>query len=124
MIYVVIDKVTLSEIYRYQADAAIEWEGMEFNKYNHNLLVMQDEQLSKPVGKLFSKLAYLRRFTQEERINIRTAAEQNRQLSDYLSMLELAEEINTEDIDTVEAVTMLEQIGLLSVGRAYEVLYG
>lgn len=75
-----------------------------------------------PSQRIMSKLDYLRRFTQQERINIRAAAGQSPELFDYLEMLKLADEINLEDPDTVAAVTMLEMIGLIPEGRAVEVL--
>ena len=73
---------------------------------------------------MFSKLAYLRRFTQEERIAIRAAATQSPALADYLALLELAEEVDTRDADTITAVHLLEQLGLLAAGRALEILNG
>lgn len=69
-----------------------------------------------------TKLEYLRKFTAEERIAIRTVAKSNPVLEDYLSMLELADEIDIADTDTVAAVMMLEQGGLLAQGRAAEIL--
>ena len=66
----------------------------------------------------------LRRFTVEERVAIRSAAEQNAVLADYLQLMELAQDINTGDADTIAAVTMLEQAGLIAAGRAQEILNG
>jgi hypothetical protein len=69
-----------------------------------------------------TKLEYLRRFNQDERIAIRSAAEVSPQLQDYLAMMELAQDIDTDDADTIGAVTMLEQVGLIGAGRAAEIL--
>ena len=69
-----------------------------------------------------SKLEYLRRFTVNERVAIRAAAAANPVLADYLAMLELAQEINLRDTDTIAAVNMLEQAGLIGTGRAAEIL--
>ncbi len=77
-----------------------------------------------PVGKVMTKLEYLRRFTQDERIVIRTVAASNPVLADYMSLLELAEEIDTNDPDTQAAVMMLEVAGLIAAGRGGEILYG
>jgi hypothetical protein len=77
---------------------------------------------AKDSSRTLSKLEYLRRFTGTERISIRTAAKSNAVLEDYLAMLELAEEIRLDDADTVAAVNMLEQVGLLATGRAAEIL--
>lgn len=72
--------------------------------------------------RILSKLAYLRLFTQAERIAIRAAAGASPELYDYLDMLKLADEIDLLDHDTVSAVMMLEQVGLIAPGRAAEVL--
>jgi hypothetical protein len=76
-----------------------------------------------PVGKVMTKLEYLRRFTQEERITIRTVAASNPVLADYMALLELAQEIDTNDPDTQAAVMMLEGAGLIAAGRGVEILY-
>lgn len=75
-----------------------------------------------PAPRVLSKLAYLRRFSQQERINIRDAAAASPELFDYLEMLTLAEEINLDDPDTIGAVTLLELGGLIAPGRASEIL--
>lgn len=72
--------------------------------------------------RVVSKLAYLRLFTQQERIAIRTAADSSPELFDYLEMLKLAEEINLDDPDTIGAVNLLEMAGLIAEGRAVEIL--
>ena len=77
-----------------------------------------------PVGKVMTKLEYLRRFTQEERITIRTVAASNPVLADYMALLELAQEVDTNDPDTQAAVQMLEAAGLIAAGRGAEILYG
>ncbi len=69
-----------------------------------------------------SKLAYLRRFTGEERVTIRTVAKTNPVLEDYMALLELSEEISLDDPDTIAAVKMLEGAGLIAAGRAAEIL--
>lgn len=74
-----------------------------------------------PVTKL-TKLEYLRRFTQDERIAIRQAASASPVLDDYLRLLELAEDVTLTDPDTMAAVAMLEAVGLLVAGRAEEIL--
>lgn len=76
---------------------------------------------AKPV-RLLTKLQYLRRFTQQERINIRNAASASPELYDYMALLDLAEEIDLSDPDTIAAVTMLEMAGLIAEGRAAEIL--
>lgn len=71
---------------------------------------------------ILTKLEYLRRFTPQERVTIRQAAKAEPVLEDYLAMLELAENIDTNDADTIAAVNMLEMSGLIATGRAVEIL--
>lgn len=75
-----------------------------------------------PGLRTITKLQYLRRFTNGERIGIRAAAKAEPILEDYLALLELAEEINLDDPDTVAALQMLEAGGLIASGRAAEIL--
>ncbi len=86
--------------------------------------VMTEEAPIVPTGVTLTKLEYLRRFTQAERITIRTVAETNPILADYMELLNIATEVNTNDPDTVAAVHMLEAVGLIATGRAKEILYG
>ncbi len=71
---------------------------------------------------ILSKLAYLRRFTQQERKSIRQASKSSADLEDYLYLMEMAQEIDTLDPDTIAAVQMLEGAGLIAAGRAVEIL--
>ena len=122
MIYDVIRKSDGMKVYEYQSDRPIEWSGMAFAEFDH--IERADQPAPQAGPSTMTKLEYLRRFTTEERVAIRAAATQNPVLADYLALMELAQEINTGDADTVAAVTMLEQAGLLAAGRANEVLNG
>lgn len=125
MIYIVTDKATGAEVYRYQADAPIEWSDMPFATHDHTEFVEVVEGVIQGVShRILTKLEYLRRFTTEERVTIREASKANPVLEDYLAMMELAEEIDTGDADTIAAVNMLERVGLIGAGRANEVLNG
>jgi len=125
-IYIVTAKATGAEIYRYSADAPIEWSGMQFADFDHTLEVEAPGTVTDVpvVAMTWTKLEYLRRFTQDERIAIRTAAKQVPQLEDYLALLELASEVRSDDPDIIAALTMLEGAGLLAAGRAQEILNG
>jgi len=124
-IYSVIDKATQAVKYEYTADAPIEWTGMEFATHDHVPIVTDNPVTDVPViAMTWTKLEYLRRFTQDERIAIRTAAKTVPQLEDYLALLELASEVRSDDPDIASALTMLEQSGLLAAGRAQEILNG
>ena len=99
---------------------AIDSDSVDASAWNAQTLRFDDE--NKANSAILSKLDYLRRFTGEERLTIRQAAKVTPVLEDYLAMLELADEINTGDADTIAAVNMLEQAGLIASGRAAEVL--
>lgn len=122
--YVVTNKQTRAEAYRYSNDVPVEWSGMEFATHDHTPVaeIAPDGAIVGQSSRILTKLEYLRRFTQDERIAIRQAATQSPVLDDYLRLLDMAQEVNTGDPDTVAAVRMLEAVGLLSQGRAIEVL--
>lgn len=117
--YTVQRRVDGEVVHAYSADAATEWPEYPFSDFNH---IPEKITAPVPIPRELTKLEYLRRFTGEERITIRTAAKQNAVLEDYLAMLDLAQDINLDDADTVAAVGMLEQAGLIAAGRASEVL--
>ena len=125
-IYIVTAKATGAEIYRYSADAPIEWSGMQFADFDHTLEVEAPGTVTDVpvVAMTWTKLEYLRRFTQDERIAIRTAAKQVPQLEDYLALLELASEVRSDDPDIIAALQMLEGAGLIAAGRAAEIIGG
>ena len=117
--YIVEERDTGTIVYAYSADKATDFPEYPFAQYNH---VLKKPEVVPPVQRTITKLEYLRRFTDKERIAIRAAAEQNTALADYLQLMEAAQEINLDDPDTVAAVQMLEQSGLIAPGRAAEVL--
>lgn len=122
-IYEVVSKATGVKVYRYDSPEAIEWAGMEFETHDHNPLPAPDpEPMPVSTGITLSKVAYLRRFSQEERVSIRNAAKTSAVLEDYIALLELAEEVRTDDEDILQALNMLEAVGLLAPGRATEIL--
>jgi hypothetical protein len=127
----VTSKATGEPVFRYQCDdgiGPIYWVGMEAETHDHTLV--EDETPETPPvtvyggRRILSKLEFLRLFKTEERITLRTVAKTNPVVEDYMQLLELAEEINLDDEDTVGGVQMMEQAGLLGEGRAAEVLRG
>ena len=123
--YIVTRKADGAEVYRYQSDLPVEWHGMAFATHDHTPapVINPDGSIEGAiVGRTLTKLEYLRRFTTEERVAIRAAASVNPVLDDYLKLMELAQEINLDDPDTIAAVQMLEQSGLIAAGRAVDVL--
>ena len=121
--YIVTRKSDGAEVLRYSAAQAQEVNGFDLVDYEHTEW-LPDAPVTAPANRTLTKLEYLRRFTVDERVAIRAAAAQNPVLADYLQLMELAQEINTADADTISAVTMLEQSGLIAAGRAQEILNG
>lgn len=117
--WIVEDRITGEVVYAYGADVATDFPEYPFAQFNH---FRQKEVETVPIPRTITKLEYLRRFTTDERVAIRAAASANPVLDDYLKLMELAQEINLDDQDTVSAVNMLEQAGLIALGRAAEVL--
>lgn len=117
--YLVQRRSTGESVYAYVSDQAVEWVDYPFAEFNH---IPQPEVQSQPPERVITKLQYLRRFTSEERIAIRAAAAQNPTLFDYLELLDMAQDVTLDDPDTVYAVHMLEEVGLIAPGRAVEVL--
>lgn len=124
MIYTVTDKATGAEVYRYEADAPIEWGGMEFATHDHVELPTTIESLEPSAVHVWTVLEYKRRFTQEERIAIRGASGQSQELDDYLDLLKDAQEVRSDDPDILKALADLEQFRLIAQGRAQEILNG
>jgi hypothetical protein len=124
MIYIVTRKSDGAEVYRYSNDSPVEWSGMEYATHDHTPEPVDPSlPTDVPVVKMtWTKLEYLRRFTQDERIAIRTAAKSVPQLEDYLQLMELATEVRSDDPDVVGALQMLEGAGLIGAGRANEIL--
>ena len=121
--YIVTRKSDGAEVLRYSAAQAQEVNGFDLVNYDHTAWNPEAPPAA-PTSRTMTKLEYLRRFTTAERVAIRAAAASNPVLDDYLKLMELAQEIDTGDADTIAAVTMLEQAGLIAAGRANEVLNG
>ena len=73
-------------------------------------------------ARILTKVAYLKRFTQAERMAIRGAAKESPQVEDYVELLNLSEEVDLDDPETVLGVNTLEAAGLIGAGRAAEIL--
>jgi len=70
-----------------------------------------------------SHVAFLKRFTQEERVAIRAAAQAVPEIDDYLEMLKAAgADVDLTDPITAQGLQALEAAGLLDEGRAAEIL--
>jgi len=126
MIFIVQNKATGAEVDRYGNDVMVELPQYPFTDFDYAPEVTDADTVTDvvPTAWTWTKLEYLRRFTQDERIAIRTAAKQVPALEDYLQLMELATEVRSDDPDVMSALTMLEGAGLICAGRAQEILHG
>lgn len=121
-------------VYRYQADAAIEWQGMEFSTHTHaeELPEVPPEQVGL---RHITKLAFRNRFTAAEKaaielaaLDVPTAPQQVRaqaaSLRATMKDQEAAQFIDLNRPETRAGVQALEAGGLLAVGRAAVILDG
>lgn len=67
-----------------------------------------------------TRLAFLRRFSPQERIAIRGSTDPV--IVDFLALLDLAQEVRVDDPDTVAAMAYLTANDYLGAGRSDEVL--
>lgn len=114
-------------VHRYQAEAAIEWLGMEFATHAHDEEPAPAEPPVPPVEpRRITRLAFLSRFTDAEAIAIdlasqgaTTAAAAMRR---YMQKVNAATFIDLSRDDTRGGVLALEAAGLLGPGRAMQIL--
>lgn len=78
--------------------------------------------------RVLTRLEFLCLMTAQERIAIKQFALGTTPyalaVADYMMLLELAEEVNLDNVDMQQGVPMLEQLTLLAPGRAEEILNG
>lgn len=75
-----------------------------------------------PPSRILTRLAFLDRFSVQELTTLYTAAPASPQIQVWLDMYRVSDEINLDDPRLVAGVEGLESAGILSVGRAAEVL--
>jgi len=122
--FIVTDKSTGAEVYRYSADVAIEWHGMAFATHDHTPLPEVPEQPAPAVAKVWDRIEYLRLLTAEERIAIREAARTDLVVEDIVDLQRNAGVIRSDDPDLIRALTYLTAVGILAGGRLQEILNG
>ncbi len=71
---------------------------------------------------IITKLQFLERFTQAERIAIRDAAKTNPYVEDFLDLLNAATEVNVEYQQTIDAINALIGLGLISSDSKTKIL--
>lgn len=78
--------------------------------------------IDKSQTRILTRLAFMRRFTNDELTAIYGAAKSNVQLEVWLDKFKLAEEINLDDVEIEDGLSTLEQFGIINVGRGLEIL--
>ena len=69
---------------------------------------------------VLTRLEYLRRFTQAERIAIASAEDPI--VKDFMTMVQMAEHVDLNDPDTIAGTRFIEGEGSIATGRADEIL--
>ena len=90
----------------------------DLNNYRWNTATLRLEL----VGTSLTKLSFLRRFTPTERIMAREAAKTDAIVTDFLQMVDLAEDIRLDDSDTQAALAYLVSKSVLTASRKDEIL--
>ncbi len=124
-LYVVTSRATGEPVYRYNAEAPIEWTGFEFGTFNHIADPADDVLVAPtPTRQVWSVLEFHRRFTQSERLVIRATRQHDPLIDDFQSLLEQASDVRSDDPDLIAALGYLTHLGLLEPGRAVQILGG
>lgn len=98
----------------------INYSGDKFITKDENGNVIQHENNFH----VWTILQFKRRLTQEERVAIREVAKTNPLIADFLDMLDCAQEVRSDDPELQYCLQMLEQAGILQLGRANIILQG
>ena len=122
--YVVTLKATGAEAYRYNADAAVEWAGLEFATHDHVAQVEVIEPVATAVVEWPNAMTFLLMFTPVERITAREARKVDPVLNDFFSLLELAPTVRNDDPNVQAGIGYMVQQGYLTAARAGEILNG
>lgn len=129
--YIVTNKATGAESYRYAAHAPIEWAGMEFDTHDHSPLVEDITDVTPRMegARRLTKLAFIGRLGDDFR-NILQAAKASVDVELFVKMLDWATpdadgtSVDLDDPRVIGALAMLEAGGLIGVGRAAEIIGG
>lgn len=124
-IYQVTRKSDGVDVYRYAADAPIEWDTMGFDTHTHTPIV-QDAPATPQGPRRLTKLQFIGKIGSEF-AGILTAAKSNAQVELFVRMLDWATpdpdgtSVDLDDPRVVDALDTLEAAGYIGVGRAQEI---
>lgn len=93
------------------------WENF-FAQHEEELMI---QPIAMPAQRI-TRLAFMQRFTQPERLAIRQAAKTEPEIEDYLAMVDAATFIDLTRADTIASVNALASAGLLTTERAAEIV--
>ncbi|RRV35554.1 hypothetical protein EGI94_00130 [Stutzerimonas stutzeri] len=71
---------------------------------------------------IITPYALLRRFDQAERLTVRTAAQSDPAIDDWLSLVQAAQHIDLQHIETVAGINYLAEQALITPERAEQIL--
>lgn len=135
-LFIVTRRSDNAEVYRYHNDVPVEWAGMEFATHSH-VAQVEPEAAPAPAPEpvRISKTAFRNRFAASEKVAIELAslhdptlpANHERNLLAAALRVSMADQRDASFIDlgrpdTRAGVQQLEAVGLLSPGRAAEIL--
>lgn len=113
------------ELMRYTADAVVEWQGCELATCTHDIVPDPAAAPPAPAAQIeWTKVEFLRRFSAQERIAIRTLAKDNPMIDDFMQLMSEAPSIHNDDRDVLQALAYLTHLGVLAAGRAAEIVGG
>lgn len=128
--FIVTQKSTGKEVYRYSSDEPIEWSGMGFDTHDHKPLAeaVTDVTPRMEAGRRLTKLAFVHLIGQDAFLNVLAAAKVNVEIEAFIKMIDWATpeadgtSIDKDDPRTIAGVQALEAAGFIAPGRAQEIL--
>jgi hypothetical protein len=109
---VLVDVLPVTYTYRSWVDAPTDWAYAEYVAW----IQAGRPPIVKTAGPRMpiTRLAFMRRFPTEKRIAIREAAKTDPVLNDAMALLDLAQDVDLDDVDTRRLVSYLQALGLIT----------
>jgi len=127
--FVVTRKSDGQEVYRYNADAPIEWSGMEFATHDHAAVVEEITDVIPRMSRRLTKLQFVG-LLGDSFAGILAAAKVSVDVEMFVKMLDWATpdadgtSVDLDDPRVIDGLMRLEASELLPVGKAQEILNG
>jgi hypothetical protein len=87
-----------------------------------NYRQVEEPEATGSANRILSKYAFSQRFTPQERIAIRQAAQMDVEVADYYELAQIADEVNLDELTTAQGLDLLISKGLLAAERKAEIL--